>query len=232
MLDPHLFDSAQSGRLATMGRLQGLTASKSVSLPRTFGNSATFNRFARNQSINRSSEARIRTKSPNQVASLSCTAAGLLRAFLHAVGKPPASRKSLRRQGKAPPFNHCCPLAPSLSRGKTSSQRRAARNARLSQSVFRYTPHRQPQTRRMESLRYTTLSVLSGLDVSVSPCLHLRRLSRQRLPPPARPARKKTCKYVRLFDYPCKLPYTALPRINHIKTVACRGLRPCRLYYL
>lgn len=167
MLDSHLFDSAQSGRLATMGRLQGLTASKSVSLPGLLASSATFNRFARNQSINRSSEARIKTKSPNQVASLSRTAAGLLRAFLHAVGKPPASRKPLRRLGKAPPFNHCCPLAPSLSRGKASSQRRAARNARLSQSVFRCTPHRQPQTRRMESLRYTPLSVLSGLG---APC--------------------------------------------------------------
>lgn len=43
-----------------------------------------------------------------------------------------------------------------------SSQSRASRNARLCQSVFRCTPHRQPQTRRAESLRCTPLPVYVG----------------------------------------------------------------------
>ena len=43
-----------------------------------------------------------------------------------------------------------------------SSQSRASRNARLCQSVFRCTPHRQPQTRRVESLRCTPLPVYVG----------------------------------------------------------------------
>ena len=43
-----------------------------------------------------------------------------------------------------------------------SSQSRASRNARLCQSVFRFAPHRQPQTRRAESLRCTPLPVYVG----------------------------------------------------------------------
>lgn len=43
-----------------------------------------------------------------------------------------------------------------------SSQSRASRNARLCQSVFRYAPHRQPQTREAESLRCTPLPVYVG----------------------------------------------------------------------
>ena len=43
-----------------------------------------------------------------------------------------------------------------------SYQRRASRNARQCQSVFRFAPHRQPQTRRAESLRCTPLPVYVG----------------------------------------------------------------------
>ena len=43
-----------------------------------------------------------------------------------------------------------------------SSQSRAPRNARQCQSVFRFAPHRLPQTRRAESLRCTTLPVYVG----------------------------------------------------------------------
>ena len=43
-----------------------------------------------------------------------------------------------------------------------SSQSRASRNARLCQSVFRFATHRQPQTRRAESLRCTPLPVYVG----------------------------------------------------------------------
>lgn len=43
-----------------------------------------------------------------------------------------------------------------------SSQSRASRNARQCQSVFRFAPHRQPQTRRAESLRCTPLHVYVG----------------------------------------------------------------------
>lgn len=43
-----------------------------------------------------------------------------------------------------------------------SSQSRAPRNARQCQSVFRFAPHRQPQTRRAESLRCTPLPVYVG----------------------------------------------------------------------
>ena len=51
---------------------------------------------------------------------------------------------------------------PPLQVGSISSQSRASRNARLCQSVFRYTTHRQPQTRRAESLRCTSLHVYVG----------------------------------------------------------------------
>lgn len=43
-----------------------------------------------------------------------------------------------------------------------SYQNRASRNARQCQSVFRFSPHRQPQTRRAESLRCTPLPVYVG----------------------------------------------------------------------
>ena len=45
---------------------------------------------------------------------------------------------------------------------KSSSNLLASRNARQCQSVFRCTPHRQPQTRRAESLRCTPLPVYVG----------------------------------------------------------------------
>lgn len=51
---------------------------------------------------------------------------------------------------------------PPLQVGSTSSQSRASRNARLCQPVFRFAPHRQPQTRKAESLRCTPLPVYVG----------------------------------------------------------------------
>ena len=44
----------------------------------------------------------------------------------------------------------------------SSSQSRASRNARQCQSVLRFAPHRQSQTRRAESLRCTPLPVYVG----------------------------------------------------------------------
>ena len=97
---------------------------------------------------------------------------------------------------------------------------------------------------------------MSGLDAPVSPCLQfrLRRFtpslpspsvssslpaptcsastSGSDCPPPARLTRVTVRATVLLFDCMCKLPYTVLPRFSHIKTVACRGLRPCLLCYL
>ena len=55
--------------------------------------SATVGRFARTEVIRRPSEARIWAKSPKGVASLSRTAAGLLRAFLQAVGRAASFKK-------------------------------------------------------------------------------------------------------------------------------------------
>lgn len=80
---------------------------------------------------------------------------------------------------------------PSLQVGSTSSQSCASRNARLCQSVFRFAPHRQPQTRRAESLRCTPLPVYVG-----------PRRSGQSLPPvpaatalrrPDSPVRRSVC---------------------------------------
>ena len=97
---------------------------------------------------------------------------------------------------------------------------------------------------------------MSGLDAPVSPCLQfrLRRFppslpspsvssslpaptcsvstSGSDCPPPARLTRAKVSATVLLFDCMCKLPYTVLPRFSHIKTGACRGLRPCPLCHL
>lgn len=79
--------------------------------------------------------------------------------------EPPASRKPLRRQGKASPCVYWLAVSSVFERmwsKSPSSQRRASRNARLCQSVFRCTPYRQPQTRRAESLRCTPLPVYVG----------------------------------------------------------------------
>ena len=97
---------------------------------------------------------------------------------------------------------------------------------------------------------------MSGLDAPVSPCLQFRlRSFTPRLPspsvssslpaptcsastsgsdcpPPARLSRGKVSATVLLFDCMCKLPCTVIPRFSHIKTVACRGLRPCPLCHL
>ncbi len=97
---------------------------------------------------------------------------------------------------------------------------------------------------------------MSGLDAPVSPCLQFRLrsfppslpspsvssslsaptcsayTSGSDCPPPARLSRAKVRKPVLELDCQCKLPCTVLPRISHIKTVACRGLRPCHLCHL
>ena len=137
-----------------------------------------------------------------------------------------------------------------------SYQSRASRNARQCQSVFRFAPHRLPQTRRAESLRFTPLPVYVGPRRSGQslPQFRLRSFppslpspsvssslpaptcsastSGRDCPPPARLTRAKVNATVLLFDCMCKLPYTVLPRFCRIKTVACRGLRPCPLCHL
>lgn len=81
-----------------------------------------------------------------------------------------------------------------------------------------------------ERNRYVALRSLfmSGLDAPVSPSLQFRL----RRFPPARLSRGKDRRLVLERDCQCKLPYTVLPRISRIKTVACRGLRPCPLCHL
>lgn len=97
---------------------------------------------------------------------------------------------------------------------------------------------------------------MSGLDAPGSPCLQFRlrsftpslpspsvssslpaptcsaSTSGSDCPPPARLTRAKVGRSVPKLDYMCKLPYTVLPRFSRIKTVACRGLRPCPLCHL
>lgn len=142
-----------------------------------------------------------------------------------------------------------------LQVGSTSSQSRASRNARLCQSVFRFAPHRQPQTRRAESLRCTPLPVYVG-PAEGSPCLQFRlrsfppslpspsvssslpaptcsaSTSGSDCPPPARLSRINGRMLELELDCQCQLPYTVLPRFSDIKTGACRGLRPCPLCHL
>ena len=97
---------------------------------------------------------------------------------------------------------------------------------------------------------------MSGLDAPVSPCLQLRlrrfppslpspsvssslpaptssaSTSGSDCPPPARLTRGQDRRLMLELDCQCKLPYTVLHRISRIKTVACRGLRPCPLCHL
>lgn len=83
--------------------------------------------------------------------------------------------------------------------------------------------HRLAERNRFVALRSL---FMSGLDAPVSPCY------RSDSPPPARLSRGKDRRLVVERDCQCKLPYTVLPRISRIKTVACRGLRPCPLCHL
>lgn len=97
---------------------------------------------------------------------------------------------------------------------------------------------------------------MSGLDAPVSPCLQFRlrsfppslpspsvssslpaptcsaSTSCSDCPPPARLSRINGRMFVIELDCQCKLPCTVIPRFIHIKTVACRGLRPCPLCHL
>lgn len=137
-----------------------------------------------------------------------------------------------------------------------SSQSRASRNARLCQSVFRFAPHRQPQTRRAESLRYTSLPVYVGprrsgqsLPPVPSPQVSaesaepfglvilagsnlLRLHFRQRLPSagPTHPCEgQSNCA---LFPGQCRAGKTVIHRISVRASGSCRGLRPCPLCHL
>lgn len=87
-----------------------------------------------------------------------------------------------------------------------SSQSRASRNARQCQSVFRFAPHRQPQTRRAESLRCTPLPVYVG------------------------PAEGRAT--VHYSQDSARAGRTVIHRISVRASGSCRGLRPCPLCYL
>ena len=113
--------------------------------------------------------------------------------------------------------------------------------------------HRLAERNRSVALRSL---FMSGLDAPGSPCLQFRLrsfppslpspsvssslpaptcsayTSCSDCPPPARLSRGKVSATVLLFDCMCKLPCTVIPRFSHIKTVACRGLRPCPLCHL
>lgn len=113
--------------------------------------------------------------------------------------------------------------------------------------------HRLAERNRSVALRSL---FMPGLDAPVSPCLQfrLRRFtpslpspsvssslpaptysaytSGSDCPPPARLSRINGRMLGLELDCQCKLPYTVLPRISHIKTGACRGLRPCPLCHL
>ena len=137
-----------------------------------------------------------------------------------------------------------------------SSQSRASRNARLCQSVFRCTLHRQPQTRRAESLRCTPLPVYvgprrSGQSLSPVPSAQvyaesaepfglvilagsnlLRLHFRQRLPS-AGPT--LTCvgqSNTALLPGQCKSRKADISRSSFCASGSCRGLRPCPLCHL
>lgn len=208
----------------------------------------------------RTTEARNRAKSPERVASLSSTAAGLLRVFLQ------ASRTSRQLQE-----SHCVgkvrlrlvfigwPFHPSLkgcgaSPHPLKDARPETRDCVSRCSVALHTAsHRLAERNRYVALRSL---FMSGLDAPVSPCLQfrLRRFppslpspsvssslpaptcsastSGSDCPPPARLSRGKDRSLVLERDCQCKLPYTVLPRISRIKTGACRGLRPCPLCHL
>ena len=96
-----------------------------------------------------------------------------------------------------------------------SSQSRASRNARQCQSVFRCTPHRQPQTRRAESLRYTSLPVYVG-----------PRRSGQSLPPvPAATALRRPDSPVGRTEQHCITPRT-VPEPERPISLAPAFVRP------
>lgn len=114
---------------------------------------------------------------------------------------------------------------PPFQVGSTSSQSRASRNARLCQSVFRCTPHRQPQTRRAESLRCTPLPVYVG-----------PRRSGQSLPPvpaatalrrPDSPVRRSLCQC--FYSTVCassRTPFYLASAASRREPAAAYGLAP------
>lgn len=96
-----------------------------------------------------------------------------------------------------------------------SSQSRASRNARLWQPVFRFAPHRLPQTRRAESLRFTPLPVYVG-----------PRRSGQSLPPvPAATALCRPDSPVRRSEQLCIIP-RAVPEPERPSSIASASVRP------
>ena len=104
---------------------------------------------------------------------------------------------------------------PPLQVGSTSSQSRASRNARQCQSVFRCTPHRQPQTRKAESLRYTSLPIYVG-----------PRRSGQSLPPvPAATALRRPDSHVGMSEQHCITPRT-VPEPERPVSLASASVRP------
>jgi|GEM_PF-6799503 len=136
-----------------------------------------------------------------------------------------------------------------------SSQSRASRNARQCQSVFRCTPHRQPKTRRVESLRYTPLPIYVG-PAEGSPCLQfrLRRFppslpspsvssslpaptcsaytSGSDCPPPARLTRANDRATLHYSQDSARAGKSIISRSSFCASGSCRGLRPCPLCHL
>ena len=85
---------AESRRLATVGGLQGLTASKSVRPPKTFGEQCDLWSPRLTAGDYQTVRSPYQGKSPEGVASLSSEAAGLLRVFLQAVVRAASFKKA------------------------------------------------------------------------------------------------------------------------------------------
>ena len=96
-----------------------------------------------------------------------------------------------------------------------SYQSRASRNARLCQSVFRFAPHRQPQTRRAESLRCTPLPVYVGP----------RRSGQSLSPVPSAAALRRPDSPVRWLEQLCIIPRT-VPEPERPSSIASASVRP------
>ena len=96
-----------------------------------------------------------------------------------------------------------------------SYQSRASRNARQCQSVLRFAPHRLPQTRRAESLRFTPLPIYVG-----------PRRSGQSLPPvPAATALRRPDSHVGMSEQHCITPRT-VPEPERPVSLASASVRP------
>lgn len=119
-----------------------------------------------------------------------------------------------------------------------SSQSRASRSARQCQSVFRCTPHRQPKTRRVESLRYTPLPIYvgprrSGQSLPPVPAPTCSAYtSGSDCPPPARLTRANDRATLHYSQDSARAGKSIISRSSFCASGSCRGLRPCPLCHL